>query len=89
MIVKNVNPNKLHDELINVGIVPLLVTHDLIDGEITAENTEIIFADGVDMVAVQAVIDVHNPEPLPNLPTTEERLKQAEDTILYLLIGGI
>ena len=43
MIVNNVNPNKLHEELIANGIVPLLVTHNKISGEIIAESTEIIF----------------------------------------------
>ncbi len=64
MLINNVNPNKLHDELIAKGIIPILVTHDKVTNNI-AINTWITFADDVDMTAVQAFIDAHNPEPLP------------------------
>lgn len=87
--VNNVNPNKLHDELIANGLTPLLVMHNRKIGDITAETTWIEFADDIEMATVQAVIDAHNQTPLPELPTVEERLKQAEDTILFLLMGGM
>ena len=65
----NVNTNKLHDELINAGITPLLV-------ESKEDKTWITFADDADMTAVQAIIDAHNPEPLPPLSTKTEVLEQ-------------
>lgn len=80
----NVNTNKLHDELINAGIAPLLV-------ESLNEKTWITFADDVDMTAVQAVIDAHDPTPLPEPLSEIDKLKisQAEqfETILELLGG--
>lgn len=77
-----VNTFKLHDELINAGIVPLLV-------ESKDDKAWITFADDVDMTAVQAVIDVHNPTPLPKEPTSEERLQSLEDAMLFLTLGGM
>lgn len=79
----NVNTNKLHDELINAGIVPLLV-------ESKGNLTWITFADDTDMVAVQAVIDVHNPAPLP-MPLTEEkqRITDLESAIAGILGGTV
>ena len=78
----NVNVNKLHDELINADITPLLVE--------SKENiTWITFADDVDMTAVQAVIDAHNPEPLPPPVTDKERiatLEQALNDIIMMMI---
>lgn len=70
----NVNTNKLHDELINAGILPILV-------ESKDNKTCITFADDVDIVAVQAVIEAHNPEPLPTPLTTEERVAIAEQAL--------
>ncbi|WP_313413129.1 hypothetical protein [Sedimentibacter sp.] len=81
MIINNVNPNKLHDELIVAGIVPLSVMHDRKDGEITAENVWMTFADGADMIAVQAVIDAHNPEPIQQEPTEIEKLQSQIETM--------
>lgn len=96
MIVNNVNPNKLHEELIANGIVPLLVTHNKISGEIIAESTEIIFADNVDMTIVQAVIYAHNPEPLPPEPTEIDllRIEQAKSNaemidLMMAMLGGM
>lgn len=89
MIINNVNPNKLHDELINAGITPILVRHNRIDSEIIAESTEIIFAETTDLTAVQAVIDAHNPEPIPQEPTDKERIAQLEQIIDTMLTGGI
>lgn len=61
----NVNTNKLHDELITAGIKPLLV-------ESLDNKTWITFKDTVDMIAVQAVIDAHNPTPLPPQQTVDD-----------------
>lgn len=79
------NTNKLHDELINAGIMPLLV-------ESLDDKTWITFEDDVDMTKVQAVVDSHDPTPLLDPLSEIDRLKisQAEqfETIL-MLIGGI
>lgn len=88
MIVNNIVPNKLHQELADAG-VNCSISHNLEDGRYFVGGCEIKFADNTDMVLVQQIIDSHNPTPLPKLPTTEERLQQAEDTILYLLMGGM
>lgn len=73
----NVNTNKLHDELISLGIIPLLV-------EGKGDKTWITFDDNVDMTAVQAVIDAHNPEPLPVPPTIEERVTSTETKVVTI-----
>lgn len=84
----NVNTNKLHDELIAVGIVPLLV-------ECRNNVTWITFTDNTDMTAVQAVLDAHNPEPLPPEPTLEERIVTTETKVVTIeetinvLFGGV
>ena len=67
--VENINVNKLCDELISKGIVPLLIE--------SVENTTCItFEDDTDMDLVQQIIDAHDPTPLPPQPTQEELLKQ-------------
>lgn len=81
----NVNTNKLHDELINAEIVPLLV-------ESKDDKTWITFADDTDMTAVQSVIEAHNPEPLP-MPLTDngilqQKVAQLEQIIDTMLTGG-
>lgn len=83
MLLKNINPNKLHDELINAGILPISVTHNRVDGEQIAENTEIKLAEGADMALVQAIIDTHDPAPLPQ-PKTDIEILQEENTLLKL-----
>lgn len=87
--VNNVNPNKLHDELINANLIPLLVTHDRVEGEIIAQNTWIEFNDDVDMIAVQIIIDSHDPVPKPQAPTEDERLNLLEQAMNDLLLGGV
>ena len=72
----NLNPDNLYDELVNAGIMPIWVESDTKKDEFIAQNIWVTFADDVDMTAVQAVIDVHNPEPVPPLPTKEEIIEQ-------------
>lgn len=86
MKIENVLRNKLHDELIEKGIVLKSIEAIVGDSQIGAD---IDFAEGTDMGLVQQIIDAHDPTPLPPQPTTEERLKMAEETILFLLMGGM
>lgn len=84
--VQNVNPTKLHDELIKAGYPPLIVENDRPENqEGAASNTWLTYPGNADEVAIQAVIAAHDPTPLPQIPTTEERLQIAEDTILGLM----
>lgn len=76
----NVNTNKLHDELIEVGIVPLLV-------ESLNDKTWITFDDEADIVAIQVVIDAHNPEPLPPQPTSDDYLIDLDFRISMIELG--
>lgn len=86
MIISNVNVTKLHEEFINKGIFPEpVLTKVNGDGDFT-------FAEGVDMQAVQQIIDAHDTTPSP-APLTEielVKLSQAEqfETILEIL-GGL
>ena len=93
MLVENVNPNKLHDELLNANIDVLTLSHDITpemreQGQYIAENTWITFAEGTDMDLVQQIIDAHDPTPLPQPPTAEERLESAEQAIIMLMMEG-
>ena len=86
MVVNNVNPNKLHDELIRAGIIPVLVTHDAAEGKYIAENTWIAFADNTNMTAVQAVIDAHDPTPTETPEQKITRLKAELEQTDYKVI---
>ncbi|WP_160684660.1 hypothetical protein [Clostridium sp. C2-6-12] len=81
----NVNPSKIHDELLTVGIVPISVESDVKIGEYIAENTWITFEEDVDITKVDEIVTNHNPIPVA-LPTLEERLASAEE-ILTMLMG--
>ena len=76
---QDINPNKLHDELIDAGIIPLLVTSK--DG-----TTWITYSDGTDMDAAQAVVDAHDPTPIPQSPTDSEVL---DNLITALVEKGV
>ena len=80
MIVKNVNPNQLLDELIEMGINSeyIFITSDIQLGEYIAENTEITFGENVDRELIEQVIENHNPTPPPKAITPEERMKALE-----------
>lgn len=81
----NVNTNKLHDELINEGINPILV-------ESLEEKTWITFAENTDMDLVQQIIDTHDPTPLPASLSELDKLRIAQaEQFEYLLelLGGM
>ncbi len=77
MIINNINPNKLHDELIENDIDVVFLEHDRREGEYVAENTRITFAKDTDMELVQKVIDEHDPTPLRSEPTKTEMVMLA------------
>jgi hypothetical protein len=75
-----VNTNKLHDELIAHGIVPLLVQ--------SKDNvTWITYPEGTDMAAVQAIIDAHDPTPVPPQPTEADYLVDLDYRLSKLELG--
>lgn len=75
-----VNTNKLHDELITTGITPLLV-------ESKDSDTWITFAEGTDMIAVQTIIDAHDPTPLPPQPTEVDYLLDLDYRLSMIELG--
>lgn len=87
MNIKNVNPNKLVDELVNAGIKIICATNDKQENEHIAENTWIEFEDGTDMELVQSIIDNHNPEPTPAQPTLDDYLLNLEFRLAMLELG--
>lgn len=84
MLVNNVVPNKLHQELVDLGI-ECCVYHKLEDGRYFVGECEIKFTKGTDMGLVQQVIDAHDPTPLPKLPTQAERIHMLENMILMMM----
>lgn len=71
----NINPNKLHDELISNGIIPLLVESNLKLGKYIAENTWITFEDNVNVEKVNEIVAKHNPTPIVQ-PNEQEILSK-------------
>lgn len=90
MIINNVIPNKLHKELIDVGI-ECNVSHNVKDGRYFVGECKIKFHENTDMDLVQRIIRSHVPIPLGEPKTEIEKLKisQAEqfETVLELLGG--
>ena len=83
MIVNNVVPNKLHQELADAGI-ECNVFHNLEDGRYIVGECEIKFAESADMVLAQQIIDAHDSTPLPRPKTDKERISDLETLILQL-----
>jgi hypothetical protein len=76
---KNINTNKLHDELIAAGVPPVYVTS-------SGQETWVEFSDSVDMSIVNTVLLSHDPTPLPIKPTTDEVMS---DLISVLVDSGV
>ena len=80
----NVNPNKLHDALIENGIVPILVESTPYQSEEDTNpirlETWITFADDVNVTKVNEVVEKHNPVPTPQLTKEELLQKQLLET---------
>jgi hypothetical protein len=86
---KNVNTNKLHDELMIAGIRPIKVeSTGLKEQEITAipPDTWITIEDNQEN-AVNAIVVIHDPTILPISITAEERISALETLVLEL--GGV
>lgn len=81
MVIENINPNKLHDELIKNGVVPTVVKHDAVEGDYLAKKTWITFENGEDMDLVDKIIRKHNPTPEPPEPTEFERQQEIINTL--------
>jgi len=85
--ISNVNPNKLHDELLKASISPVLTEHDRPVGEYIAPNTWITFTDDTDMTVVQAIIDAHDPTPQPPQPTQDDYLIDLDYRLSMIELG--
>jgi len=85
--VKNVNPDKLHNELIKANLAPLRVNNDLIKGETTAINTWLTYPDDADTQAIQVVINAHDPTPLPPQPTQDDYLLDLDYRLSMIELG--
>jgi hypothetical protein len=83
--VHNVNPGKLHNELIQNGVVPMNVLHNAPEGEALAETATIELDESTDTQIVEQIIASHDPTPLTQPPTAEERLASIEAAILTLM----
>lgn len=82
-IIKEINSAKLFDELLNVGLI--MPTQE--DGTSVLQGNALYVADDVDMIAVQAVIDAHNPEQLPPQPTSDDYLIDLDFRISMIELG--
>lgn len=76
MEIKNVNPDKLLDEFVGKGIIPVTVKHNRDYSEYIAKVTWVSFSEDTDMELVQKIIAAHDPTPLTKEPTEMERLRQ-------------
>ncbi|GKV55964.1 hypothetical protein NCCP2222_19110 [Sporosarcina sp. NCCP-2222] len=72
--LENVNPDRLSDDLLREGIIPISITSDLEEGKHIATNATLVLDDDVDMAVVKAIVDVHNTDPTPIPPTDDEIL---------------
>lgn len=68
-VYQNVNPTKLHGELVGEGVTPKFVLSDCVPGAYMAENTWITFDDAADEAAIEAVVLAHDPTPTPTQDT--------------------
>lgn len=80
-ITKEINPAKLMDELLNAG----LISPTTEEGTSPLQGNTLYVADSADTVAIQAIIDNHTATPLPQAPTTEERLAAVEEALLMII----
>lgn len=92
VIINNINRNKIHQEFVDAGI-DVVSVFALDESGLGADIT---FGDDVDMVLVQAIIDSHNPLPLPKPLSEVEKLKienaQANAELfemMLMLTGGL
>ena len=86
IVAHDCNPTKLHNELIQHSIIPLLVKTDLEPGQTIAANTWIDLEENTDMEAVQQIIDNHDPTPPPEPETPEQRIAALEDENAFLAL---
>jgi hypothetical protein len=84
---KSKNPNKLYDELVNAGIIPVMVWSDIKKGDYIADNVKIDFTDDTDMELVQQIVDAHDPTPLPAPKTELEILQETVDMLVLSSLG--
>lgn len=100
VLYKNINPTKLHQELIRANIIPICVENDLKEKEFIAENTWVTFKDGEDMEKVQQIINSldNSPSPQLNRKLVEEEIQEIKEQNqilqqaiieLSMLIGGV
>lgn len=85
--IKSMNPNKLYDELVGTGIIPVMVWSDIKKGDYIADNITIEFEDDTDMELVQQIIDTHDPSPMPEPKSELEILRETVDMLVLSSLG--
>lgn len=74
---KDVNTNKLHDELLIAGVIPKLVQSN--------ENITWITVEGYQVDIVNEVVEKHNPSPVVEIPSLEGRLAALEELMMGVI----
>ncbi|OCZ53783.1 hypothetical protein [Dehalobacter sp. TeCB1] len=74
-----VNTNKLHDELIAGGVIPQLVESKDEKTWVTVEESQVD--------AVNAIVSVHDPTPLPAKPTETDYLLDLDYRLSKIELG--
>ena len=87
ILAKNKNPMKLHNELIAASLAPLRVENDLERGKTTAVNVWLTYPDDANMQVIQAIIDAHDPTPLPPQPTQDDYLLDLDYRLSMIELG--
>ena len=82
-IQKEINSAKLFDELLTAGLIQPTQT----DGTSPMQGNTLYLPDDTDISTIQTVIDAHDPTPVPQPPTAEERISALETLVLQL--GGV
>lgn len=84
MILNNVVPSKLHNELIKAGF-NCTISHNLEDGRYFVGTCEIKFAEGTNLQLAQQVIDTHIATPMQEPKSDKERIAELENAVLFLM----
>jgi hypothetical protein len=81
IIDKEINAPKLMDELLKAGLIQPTTE----DGTSSLQGNTLYILDTADTDAIQIIINNHTIDPLPQIPTADERLAAIEEALLMII----